>query len=177
MARKKKEVDNVDVANWIIEHKKYGYAGHSVDNMLPQIVDDAVYAAVYTVAGSSSGTVNVDPSLVFKALMLKTLSTASVKPLEVGHTMSDRQAQRLVQTAAYAARRISEKMKEYDEKLSQEKKNIMKMEKEFATSWKEGNSSLYSEKSPPIPQNILDLYFSKKYIEYSNALIEWRKSL
>ena len=73
-----------------------------------------MWAAVAVVAGSSNGKVNISPKLVMKALMLRTISSQEVKMLEVGYEMSDRQSQRLAQTARFALDGIRHRIQEYE---------------------------------------------------------------
>lgn len=116
MGAKLKKTDNQLVSDWLIDHRWINSLNSGTKMQLPSFVDDAVWAALAIVAGTSNGKLNVSPKLVKKALMLKIISTDEVKRLEVGYDMSDRQARRLAQTARFALNGIRHKIQEYDNK-------------------------------------------------------------
>ena len=176
MGRKAKVTDNTAVADWLIQNKWLNSLNAGTRQLLPAFVDDSVWAAVAIVAGSSNGKVNISPKLVMKALMLKTISSQEVKRLEVGYEMSDRQSQRLAQTARFALDGIRHRIQEYENNMSEHTKTVWRLEKQFVDDYYRGTKSpLYSESSKPLPEDILKLYKDCKYVEYGKAVSIFRK--
>ena len=175
--RKPKTTDNVLVSDWLIQNRWMNSLNVSTKQQLPAFVDDAVWAAITIVAGVSNGKVNVSPKLVMKALMLKDISSAEVKRLEVGYEMSDRQARRLAQTARFALYGITHRIQEYENNLPEEVKMNWKLEKQFVTDYYTGRESpLYSIPLEPEPPGISVLREQKKYLELAKALMAFRKT-
>lgn len=181
MARKPKVTDNTLVSNWMLEYKWLKPISDSTLHRIPSFVEDAVYSALYTVAGSSDGRLNISPKLIKKALMLKQISVDTVRFLEVGYVMSDRQAQRLAQTVRFAITRIEDRIDEYENQVSERKRQELAMEREFVRSYyNKTKSPLHSHTAQtvhpaqPLPQNILDLYTQKRYVDFAKALLEHR---
>ena len=178
MGRKAKVTDNAAVADWLIQNKWLNSLNAGTRQLLPAFVDDSVWAAVAIVAGSSNGKVNISPKLVMKALMLKTISSQEVKRLEVGYEMSDRQSQRLAQTARFALDGIRHRVQEYENNMSEHTKTVWRLEKQFVDDYYRGTKSpLHSESSKPLPEDILKLYKDGKYVEYGKAVSIFRKNI
>jgi len=176
MGRKAKVTDNVLVADWLIQNRWLNSLNTDTKQQLPAFVDDAVWAAVAIVAGVSNGKVNVSPKLVMKALMLKTISSEEVKRLEVGYDMSKRQSQRLAQTARFALDGIRHRIQEYENNMPEHLKALGRMEKRFVDDYYMGReSTLYSERMTPLPENIIDLHKQGKYVEYAVKVQQFRK--
>jgi len=179
MAPKPKKTDNELVSDWLIETRWASNLNAGTKQQLPAFVEEAVMAAVYIVAGTSNGQVNISPKLVCKALMLRSISTESVQPLEVGYDLSKRQAQRLAQTARFALDGIRHRIQEYESQLSEEEVMNRKLEWGFVVDYYNGKQSkLYA--NPPsaetIPNEIKQLYKDKKYWEYGEAVRAFRDS-
>lgn len=142
---------------------------------MPAFVDDAVMAAIYVVAGTSNGQVNVSPKLVFKCLMLPVISAETVATREVGYDLSKRHAQRLAQVVRFALDGIKHKIQEYENSLSDEEKERTEMERQFISDYYQGReSNLYSSPMQPLPPEIMDLHAQGKYLEYAEAVREFR---
>ena len=177
MAPKPKMTDNEIVSDWLIRTRWLNTLNAGTKQMLPSFVDDAVMAAIYVVAGSSNGTVNISPKLVCRALMLRVISTEAVKPLEVGYEMSKRQAQRLAQTARFALNGIRSRIQEYENSLSEGDVMNRKLELDFVKDYYNGvESILYSSPATPLPEEILSLYKEGKYLEYGEAVRAFRRN-
>lgn len=175
MGRKAKVTDNVLVANWLIRNRWMNSLTTDARQRLPGFVDDAVWAAIAIVAGQSDGTLNINPKLVMKALMLKSISTEEVKRLEVGYDMSDRQAQRLAQTTRFALDGIRHRIQEYENTIPEETKMLFRMEKSFVDAYYSGTPSpLYSEPLEELPEEISLLREQSKYVEYALRVKEFR---
>lgn len=175
MGRKAKTIDNVLVADWLIQNRWLNSLNTDTKQQLPAFVDDAVWAAIAIVAGVSNGRVNISPKLVMKALMLKTISTQEVKRLEVGYDMSDRQSRRLAQTARFALDGIRHRIQEYENNMPEHLREIGRMEKLFLKDYYMGRESiLYSPSLQPLPENIITLYEQGKYTEYAKEVQRFR---
>ena len=176
MARKSKRTQNEIVAEWLIEHRWKNSLNSDTKQKMPAFVEDAVMAAVYIVAGtSSSGRVNVSPKLVFKCLMLPEIATDTVKLLEVGYDMSLRQSQRLAQTVRFALDGIRHRIQEYESNLSDQDLENIKLEKNFIRDYYAGRvSPLYSPSYSELPSEILELREQGKYLEYGEAVRAFR---
>jgi hypothetical protein len=177
MARKPTVTDNTLVSSWMIDYKWLKPVSNSTLLRIPAFVDDAIFAALYTVSGVSGGKLNVSPKLVKKALMLKEISSESVKGLEFGYEMSDRQAQRLAKTVRYAILRIESQIDAYQEAYTIARKQEIQMERNFVKAYRQGTESeLYSHTQPAPPAWITALYTEGKYLEYGVALQEFRSN-
>lgn len=175
MARLAKKTDNEIVAEWLIENRWRNSLNTGTIQKMPAFVDDAVMAAVYVVAGTSNGQVNISPKLVFKCLMLNEISAQSVATREVGYEMSDRHARRLAQTVRFALDGIRHRIQEYENSITEEQKGNIQLEREFIRDYYTGRSSpLYSPPLPEIPSEILQLRAEGKYLEYGEAVREFR---
>lgn len=176
MGRPEKTTDNQLVSDWLIEHRWANTLNTETKHQLPSFVEDAVMAAIYIVAGTSNGRVNVSPKLVKKAMMLREINTETVRPLELGYDISDRQAQRLAQTVRFALDGIRHRIQEFENNLSEEFKMNRKLEWGFIQDFYTGkNSRLYTlYAKAPVPQHILDLYREGKYLEYGEAVRRFR---
>jgi len=173
--RKPSRTDNQLVSDWLIENRWNNSLNVGTKMHLPGFVDDAVWAALAIVAGVSNGKLNVSPKLVKKSLMLKTISTEEVKRLEVGYDMSDRQAQRLAQTARFALDGIRHRIQEYENNVPEEFKLNSRMERKFVKDYYAGRSSpLYSQPLAPLPQSIVDLHNKGMLLEYALAVQRFR---
>lgn len=176
MTKTSKKTENKTVANWLI-HNRFKHMSIGLKQQMPSFVEDAVYTAVYIVAGTSKGKVNVSPKLVYKCLMLDEITTSSVMSVEVGYDMSLRQAQRLAQTTRYALRAIVRRTQESDLQIPTEPSEDEAMERKFINDYYQGkNSSLYSEPLSTPPEWITELRRQKKYVEYGEALRSYRKA-
>jgi hypothetical protein len=175
MARLAKKTDNEIVAEWLIENRWRNSLNTDTKQKMPAFVDDAVMAAVYIVAGTSNGQVNISPKLVFKCLMLNSITSELVKTREVGYEMSDRQARRLAQTVRFALDGIRHRIQEYESQISDEEKENTAMEKEFIRDYYQGRQSkLHSPAMAEIPSEILALREEGKYLEYGLAVQAFR---
>lgn len=175
MARLPKKTQNELVAEWLIEHRWRNSLNTDTKQRMPAFVEDAVMAAVYIVAGTSNGQVNISPKLVFKCLMLSEISSASVATREVGYEMSDRQARRLAQTVRFALDGIRHRIQEYENLITDEEKENIKMEREFIRDYYlHRDSPLYSPVISQLPSEILSLRVEGKYLEYGEAVREFR---
>lgn len=107
--------------------------------------------------------------------MLKEISVDTVRPLEVGYSMSDRQAQRLAQTARFAIGRIESSIEKYELTQSEQRRQVIEMERAFVKSYYDNTDTpLHSAPALELPQNILDMYKEGRYIEYAEAVREFR---
>lgn len=175
MGRPKKKTDNHIVAEWLIEHRWRDSLSEGTKHRMPSFVEDAVMSAVYVVAGTSNGQVNVSPKLVFKCLMLPEISVDTVATREIGYEMSERQAQRLAQTVRFALDGIKHRVQEYELNISVEDKENIQLEKEFIQDYYSGKESkLYSANLEVVPDEILQLNRDGKYLEYAQSLREFR---
>lgn len=175
MARLPKKTDNEIVAEWLIEHRWRNSLNTDTKQKMPAFVDDAVMAAVYIVAGTSNGQVNISPKLVFKCLMLNEISAESVATREVGYVMSKRQSQRLAQTVRFALDGIRHRIQEYESSITEEQKENIKLEKDFIRDYYTGRtSSLYAPLLQELPSEILALRLEGKYLEYGEAVRAFR---
>lgn len=176
MARPTKKTDNEIVAEWLIEHRWKESLNTDTKQKMPAFVEDAVMASVYIVAGTSGrGRVNISPKFVFKCLMLPIISTQTVKTRELGYEMSDRQAQRLAQTVRFALDGIKHRIQEYELTHTTEELENIEMEREFIKDYYlHRESPLYSPKSKPLPDEISALRLEGKYLEYAEAVREFR---
>lgn len=175
MARLPKKTDNELVAEWLIEHRWRNSLNTDTKQRMPAFVEDAVMAAVYIVAGTSNGQVNISPKLVFKCLMLPEISSESVATREVGYAMSDRQARRLAQTVRFALDGIRHRIQEYENTITEEEKEKIKLEKDFIRDYYQGRqSNLYSPPMEELPSEILQLRLDGKYLEYGEAVRAFR---
>lgn len=175
MARLAKKTDNEVVAEWLIQHRWRDSLTSGTKQQMPAFVEDAVMAAVYIVAGTSNGQVNISPKLVFKCLMLNEISSASVATREVGYDMSKRQAQRLAQTVRFALEGIRHRIQEYENNISEEEKENTELEREFIRDYYQGKQSkLHSPPMRELPYEILSLREEGKYLEYGEAVRAFR---
>ena len=175
MVRLAKKTDNEIVAEWLIEHRWRNSLNTDTKQRMPAFVEDAVMAAVYIVAGTSNGQVNISPKLVFKCLMLSEISSASVATREVGYSMSDRQARRLAQTVRFALDGIRHRIQEYENTITEEQKENIKLEKEFIRDYYlQRQSPLHSPPMEVLPSEILTMREEGKYLEYGLAVQAFR---
>lgn len=177
MARPKKTTDNKLVSDWLIEHRWANTLNTETKHMLPSFVESAVMAAIYIVAGTSNGRVNISPKLVKKALMLREISSDTVRPLELGYDISDRQAQRLAQTVRFALDGITHRIQEFENNLSEDFKMNRKLEWGFVMDYyNDKDSKLYTNthSREPVPEHIISLYRQGKYLEYGEAVRAFR---
>lgn len=175
MARLPKKTDNVLVAEWLIENRWRNSLNTDTKQKMPAFVEDAVMAAVYIVAGTSNGQVNISPKLVFKCLMLPEITSELVKSREIGYDMSDRQARRLAQTVRFALDGIRHRIQEYENSITEEEKEKIKLERDFIRAYYQGGKSpLYSPPMKELPSEILQLRLDGKYLEYGEAVRDFR---
>jgi len=175
MEKTAKKTDNQIVAEWLIQHRWRDSLTSGTKQRMPAFVDNAVMAAIYVVAGTSNGQVNVSPKLVFKCLMLPSISVETVSKMEVGYAISKRHAQRLAQTVRFALEGILHRVQEYENQISDTDKENTEMEREFIKDYYLGrDSKLYSQEMQPLPTEILQLKVDGKYIEYAEAVREFR---
>lgn len=175
MARLPKKTDNVLVAEWLIENRWRNSLNTDTKQKMPAFVEDAVMAAVYIVAGTSNGQVNISPKLVFKCLMLPEITSELVKSREIGYDMSDRQARRLAQTVRFALDGIRHRIQEYENTITEEEKEKIKLEKDFIRAYYQGGKSpLHSPPMKELPSEILQLRLDGKYLEYGEAVRNFR---
>lgn len=177
MARLPKKTDNEIVAEWLIENRWRNSLNTDTKQRMPAFVEDAVMAAVYIVAGTSNGQVNISPKLVFKCLMLSEISSESVATREVGYQMSKRQSQRLAQTVRFALDGIRHRIQEYESTITEEQKENIKLEKEFIKDYYlQRQSPLHSPPIEVLPYEILQLRVERKYLEYGEAVRAFRQN-
>lgn len=175
MARLPKKTDNEIVAESLIENRWRNSLNTDTKQKMPAFVDDAVMAAVYIVAGTSNGQVNISPKLMFKCLMLNEISTESVSTREVGYEMSDRHARRLAQTVRFALDGIRHRIQEYESSITEEQKENIKLEKDFIGDYYTGRQSpLHTPPMRELPSEILQLRLDGKYLEYGEAVRAFR---
>lgn len=175
MGRPIKKTENEIVAEWLIQHRWRDSLTSGTKQRMPAFVDDAVMAAIYVVAGTSNGQVNVSPKLVFKCLMLPTISVETVSRMEVGYDISKRQAQRLAQTVRFALDGIKHRVQEYENSIPEEKKENIALEKQFIKDYYLGReSALYSPNMAELPIEISRLKLDGKYLEYAHAVYDFR---
>lgn len=175
MARLPKKTDNEIVAEWLIENRWRNSLNTDTKQKMPAFVDDAVMAAVYVVAGTSNGQINISPKLVFKCLMLHEISAESVATREVGYEMSDRHARRLAQTVRFALDGIRHRIQEYENSITEEQKENIELEKNFIRDYYQGRESpLHSPPLKELPSEILQLRLEGKYLEYGEAVRAFR---
>ena len=175
MARKPKITDNTLVSKWMVEYKWLKPISNSTLHRIPSFVEDAIFSALYTVAGVSDGRLNISPNLIKKALMLKEISVDTVRPLEVGYLMSDRQARRLAQTVRFAIKRIESNIDQYEQEVCERRKQEISLERAFVKSYyNKTDTPLHSSTAIQLPQNILDLYKEGRYSEYAEAVRTFR---
>ena len=175
MARLPKKTENEVVAEWLIEHRWRNSLNTDTKQKMPAFVEDAVMAAVYIVAGTSNGQVNISPKLVFKCLMLSEISSESVATREVGYAMSKRQSQRLAQTVRFALDGIRHRIQEYESTITEEQKENIKLEKEFIRDYYlQRQSPLHSSLLGVLPSEISQLRVDGKYLEYGEAVRAFR---
>lgn len=175
MARLPKKTENVLVAEWLIENRWRNSLNTDTKQKMPAFVEDAVMAAVYIVAGTSNGQVNISPKLVFKCLMLPEITSELVKSREIGYDMSDRQARRLAQTVRFALDGIRHRIQEYENTITEEEKEKIKLEKDFIRAYYQGGKSpLHSPPMKELPPEILQLRLHGKYLEYGEAVRDFR---
>ena len=175
MARLPKKTDNEIVADWLIENRWRNSLNTDTIQKMPAFVEDAVMAAVYIVAGTSNGQINISPKLVFKCLMLNEISTESVASREVGYEMSKRHAQRLAQTVRFALDGIRHRIQEYESTITELQKENIELEKNFIRDYYQGRTSnLYSPPMEVLPSEILALRAEGKYLEYGEAVRDFR---
>lgn len=167
MGRKSKITDNEIVAEWLIQNRWKDSLQFNTKQRMPAFVEDAVYSSVYIVASVNNGRMNISPKLVFKALMLREITSESVKLCEVGYEMSDRTARRLAQCARFALDSIRHKIQEYENTWTEEEKMNWRMEKQFVQDYYDGKpSALHSPPLPKIPDSVIELYRNKDYRKY-----------
>lgn len=175
MARLPKKTDNEIVAEWLIENRWRNSLNTDTKQKMPAFVEDAVMAAVYIVAGTSNGQVNISPKLVFKCLMLNEISSESVTTREVGYEMSDRHARRLAQTVRFALDGIRHRIQEYENSITEEEKEKIKLERDFIRAYYQGGRSpLHSSPMKELTSEILQLRMDGKYLEYGEAVRDFR---
>lgn len=177
MGRKAKTTDNQIVAEWLIQNRWRDSISDGTKQRMPSFVEEAVYAAVYIVAGVSNGKVNISPKLIFKTLMLSEITSQTVKNCEIGYEMTDRTARRLAQCSRFALNAISRRVQECEANWTEEEKMNWKLEKDFIESYyNKTKSDLHSPPTPKIPEHILSLYRDKKYLEYGRAVMDFRSN-
>jgi len=175
LARPTKKTDNEIVAEWLIEHRWKETLNSDTKQRMPAFVEEAVWAAVYIVAGTHNGKVNISPKLVFKCLMLDPITSASVKTREVGYDMKDSTARRLAQTTRFALKGIQGRIEAYQQSIPEEVKRLKEMERSFVTAFYTGyQSPLYSDPLPQVPVEILELKKQGLYLEYGEAVRAFR---
>lgn len=175
MARLAKKTENEIVAEWLIEHRWKETLNSDTKQKMPAFVEEAVWAAVYIVAGTSNGKVNISPKLVFKCLMLDPITSEGVKTREVGYAMGDSTARRLAQTTRFALKGIQGRIEAYQQQIPEEIMRIKEMERNFVTAYYTGfQSPLFSKPLPAVPDEILKLKEDGKYLEYGEALRDFR---
>ncbi|MCY1452828.1 hypothetical protein D9M71_697800 [compost metagenome] len=107
--------------------------------------------------------------------MLPEITSELVKSREIGYDMSDRQARRLAQTVRFALDGIRHRIQEYENTITEEKKEKIKLEKEFIRAYYTGRQSpLHSPPMKELPYEILQLRLDGKYLEYGEAVREFR---
>lgn len=140
---------------------------------LPPWMDDIIMGACYTSAGISKGKLNVNPAIVKAAIFLPAISTDSCLNIYSLEPISLRTAQRVAKAARFALEGIEMYIQRQRE--DEVMKVSWQMEKEFLTSYYTGKESKYY--SPPaqeLPYEITQLREQGKYLEYGNAVRDFR---
>lgn len=167
MGRKAKETPNP-----LWEYLRH-ITNHSIRGM-PSWMDDIIMGACYTSAGSSNGKLNINPALVRAAVFLPTISTAGCLNIYSLDKISERTARRVAQAARFALSGIQHHLDTHQEENEEMKKSWL-MEKAFISSYYTGKkTNLHSPVKPDVPDGILQLYKDGKYLEYGEALREFR---
>lgn len=173
--RPKKKTDNQITADWLIRHR-WNSLNVGTKQAMPTFVENAVMSAVYIVAGTSNGQVNISPKLVFRCLMLRNISVDTVSQMEVGYDISERHARRLAQVVRFALDGIKHQIQEYESNLTPLEIENKEMESQFIKAYYTGEtSSLYSEPLYPLPNHIKQLYFDGDYLAYGEAVRAFRQ--
>lgn len=142
---------------------------------LPPWMDDIIMGACYTSAGISKGKLNVTPALVKAAIFLPAISTDSCLNIYSLEPISLRTAQRVAKAARFALEGIEMYIQRQRE--DEVMKVSWQMEKEFLTSYYTGkDSKYYSPPTQELPYEITQLREQGKYLEYGNAVREFRLS-
>lgn len=178
--RQPKVTDNTTVAKWLIEHK-WMNLDKDIKHKLPEFVDDAVYGALYICGEISNGKLNVSTENIYRCLMLTEISTTEVESLMIGlgHSYSERTLRRITQVARFAAKGIESKISQYEETHKPSEIDIMnwRIESRFVWDYYHNQPSEYhSHQIPVAPNEILQLYRDRKYLEYGEALRTFRRS-
>ena len=144
---------------------------------IPPWMDDIIMGACYTAVGDNNGKLNVSPSLVRAAVFLPQISTLMCQNIYSLDPISERTARRVAQAARFALGGIEHYL---EMKKNEEEQKVMKanwlMEKAFVAAYENGTvSRLYAPPSVPAPREILQLYRDKKFFEYGEALMRFRK--
>lgn len=163
----------------ITENSLYEYIRFQTSSRvsgIPPWMDDIIMGACYTSVGDNKGKLNVSPSLVRTAVFLPQISTVMCQNIYSLEPISERTARRVAQAARFALGGIEHYL---ETNKDEEEQKIMKqnwlLEKDFITAYHTGfNSKLYSSPSQRIPQEILQLYRDKKYLEYGEAVRAFR---
>lgn len=174
MARPKIVTDNESVADWLLSHNWFHDIDDKTRSKLPEYVDDALWASIYTCAGTSksSGRVNVSPKLVKRAIMLPEISVKAVQRLNIFSTpMSERKAQTICQCVRYTLRSLEERVKkEMKKNASQETEFNYRLERQWIESYYSGVNHEFDKVLPKTPKPIQELYIEGKIEEYKQAL-------
>jgi hypothetical protein len=142
---------------------------------LPPWMDDIIMGACYTSAGISKGKLNVNPALVKAAIFLPAISTDSCLNIYSLEPISLRTAQRVAKAARFALEGIEMYIQRQRE--DEVMKVSWQMEKEFLSSYYTGKESkYYSPSAQKLPYEITKLREQGKYLEYGNAVREFRLS-
>lgn len=161
----------------VTDNELYGYirfvCGKSLEG-IPSWMDDFIMGACYTSAGFSRSKLNVSPTHVKSALFLMHISTDSILSIYKVEGMSKRTAQRVAKAARFALDGIKHYL-DISTEENQTMKQAYKMESKFiAEYYSLKPSTLYSPPKRTVPEEILSLYKSGKYLEYGEALREFR---
>ena len=156
----------------ITENHLVGFIRHTCSNSLsgmPMWMEDIVMGACYTSVGVSKGKLNANPSLVKAAIFSPYISTSSCQNIYEAE-ISERTAQRVAKAARFALGGIDLYLSRKTEEVLWMKKDYW-MERQFVEDYYNGiKSPLYSKPSTPVPDNILQLYYQKQYVEYARQL-------
>lgn len=180
--RKPNPYDNKTVARWLIE-MKYKNLDATLKTRLPGFVHDAVYGGLYIYKGDNTKPIlDVAPEIIYRCLMMFEISTEAVRNIceGFGDKYSERTLRRIAQIARFVSKGIELRIEGYEVAHKDLKEETDKMfdgrlESQFLWCYKNGvESKLYSPPLEPVPEWILQLRLDGKYLEYGEAVREFR---
>ena len=167
VARKLKETPN-PLWEYIRHVTNYSLRG------MPSWMDDIIMGACYTTAGSSNGKLNINPVFIRASVFLPTISTADCRNIYSLDPVSERTSQRMAQATRFALAGIQHHL-DTNKEENEEMQKSWEMERAFTTHYYTGYPSpLHSPLKKEVPNEIMQLYKDGKYLEYGEALREFR---